>query len=173
MSGAATSFLVTGTWGVGKTKVLELLAKEYSIVEEPGRRIARAAGEFDPERFTHSVTNITVKAHLLPLERGGVSVFDRGVVDCLAYARWFGLDEGPYRRYVARFRYHKDAFFFPFWPEIYTTDAERRATPEMAATFEAVLAEVLAESGYDAIHVPKTGAEARASFLRDELNRRI
>lgn len=173
MSDPARSFLVTGTWGVGKTHILDLLGTEFSVVEEPGRRVARAAGEFDPEQFTQFVGTITRAAHLRALEDGGVFVFDRGVVDCLAYARWFGLDEEPFRRYVSQLRYHEDVFFFPLWPEIYATDAERKATLEMATAFETVLLEVLGESRYNLVDVPRRDPSERAAFLRNELRSRI
>ena len=155
---------------MGKTRVLELLEPEFSVVEEQGRRVAQQAGDFDPELFTQTVSNSTRAAHLRAVDHVEVSLFDRGTVDCLAYARWFGLDETPFRRDVALLRYHENAFFFPFWPEIYRNDAERRATLEMAVAFEGVLVQVLDESGYNMVHVPQGVPEERATFLREELN---
>ena len=52
------------------------------------------------------------------------------------------------------------------WPEIYTTDEDRRATVEQAALFGDIVRTVYERLGYRLIDVPKDGPDARAAFVR-------
>jgi predicted ATPase len=62
-------------------------------------------------------------------------------------------------------RYHKRVFMAPPWPEIFTTDSERRhGLGEAIAECHRLLA-AYGELGYETILLPKVGARERADFV--------
>jgi hypothetical protein len=67
------------------------------------------------------------------------SVFDRGVPDCIAYARVLGTDAQPNIRAAAAYRYNPEVLLTRAWAEIYTTDDERKMTFEAAVEFQRCL----------------------------------
>lgn len=81
------AIILTGTWGTGKTAVLDRLAGEFALAAEP----ARIALAEDPTlgddwgRFTRALLERSIEDHASV--GPGVTLFDRGVPDCLAYAR--------------------------------------------------------------------------------------
>jgi predicted ATPase len=161
------ALIVTGTWGMGKTTLLEKLAGEFHITPEPGL-LAMAE---DPtlqdnwQRFTEVLLTRAVTDHaaLQP----GVTLFDRGVPDCLAYARWFELDESPFRAAGARHRYFDEVLVCPPCPDIYVNDDLRLATYDQAAAFNEVLTATYRDLDYRLVTLPNSGVEDRAGFVRN------
>lgn len=97
-------------------------------------------------------------------------LFDRGIPDCWAYARWLGVDEGPFIESTSSRRYEEAVLHLPFWPEIYMNDDLRRATPEMARSFDELPADTYSRAGYELIEVPPGTIGTRLSFTRAFLN---
>jgi predicted ATPase len=62
-------------------------------------------------------------------------------------------------------------FALPSWPEIYTTDDERRMTVEEAASFGALVRRIYLEHAYTVVDVPRDRIAGRADFILDALRR--
>lgn len=164
----ASGFLLTGTWGTGKTTLLEQLDGLFEIVPEHGRLLAREG--LAPSEFCSQMLTLSLADHVAASQRDEVALFDRGIPDTWAYARHFGVGEEPYRQAATAKRYRARAFFFPFWPEIYVNDALRRATPEQAQGFDALLRRTYEEAGYELIEVPRADVGVRMRFLKEEID---
>jgi predicted ATPase len=164
---ASRKIIVTGTWGVGKTTVLAGLGDDICIVPEP----ARIALHEDPtigadwRRFSGALLARSIAAYdTSPL---GTVLFDRGIPDCLAYARWFGLDTASFIAAAESHQYHEDVMLFPAWRRIFVNDDLRQATFELASEFESTLVATFEDLGYRLVIVPKATIEERVRFLRD------
>jgi predicted ATPase len=151
--------------------VLERLV-DLDVVAEP----ARIALAEDPSlsqdwgRFARTLLEKSISDHSHP--GAAPRIFDRGVPDCLAYARWFDLDTRPFADAAGDFRYHDEALLFPSWGEIYSTDDSRKADYGMAVEFEEVLIQTYRDCGYAVIEVPPDTIEARVSHVRRFLSAR-
>lgn len=159
--------VITGTWGVGKTTILAGLIDGVPVVPEPARIALRedpTLGE-DWERFAGALLARSIRD--FDASPPGLVLFDRGVPDCLAYARWFGLDTRMFEEAATRCRYHDEVVLFPAWDEIYVNDDLRKATFGMAREFEATLVETVESLEYRVVTVPKASIEERELFVRD------
>lgn len=68
-----------------------------------------------------------------------------------------------------RFRYHRQVFVAPPWPEIYAHDTERRQSfAEAVRTHESMVA-TYTEFGYDLIPLPLSTVEDRVRFVTAEV----
>ncbi len=105
-------FVITGGLGVGKTSVLSLLEPRYHVVAEPARELIaehRRVGsevplDHQPERFIELLISRSIDNYN-SASPAVVSVFDRGVPDCIAYAMAYERDIGPALEAAARYRY--------------------------------------------------------------------
>ena len=61
-------------------------------------------------------------------------------------------------------------FLTPPWPEIYTTDLERRHSLDVALAEYSRLLEAYASLGYEVSILPKVGAPERADFVVGQLS---
>lgn len=158
--------LVTGTWGTGKTTILDRLRQDFVVATEPARHVLGQDPTLadDWSRFARSLLDRSLADHSAEMDRP--TIFDRGLPDCLAYARWFGVDTAPFDDAGIRLRYHDEALLFPSWEEIYTTDDLRKASFAMAEEFERILIETYEDLGYRLVEVPLDSVESREGFVR-------
>jgi predicted ATPase len=165
VSGADRAIVLTGTWGTGKTSLLKALEDEYQVIPEPGRIAVTEDPSLqgDWARFAHRLLQLTLEA--IEAARPGITLFDRGLPDCLAYARWFEVDEAPFVD-SARSEHHTAALICPPWEGIYTTDALRKADFGLAVEFHDVLVESYEDLGYELTEVPRGTVKGRARFVR-------
>jgi predicted ATPase len=169
----STLFVVSGAPGSGKTEVLGRLRGDITIVHEPARAILaeqRASGglgtwDQDTALFVRLILQRAIADHDRSSRRIGVSVFDRGIPDCVVYANRAGLDPGPSLAATERYRYERRVLFFEPWPEIYTTDDERTLTFEGAAAFGEELRDVYRRSGYEVVPVARGSVPERVAFV--------
>lgn len=70
----------------------------------------------------------------------------------------------------AAHRYHQTVFVTPPWPEIYTTDPERRHGFDEAVAEYIRLASVYPALGYDVVILPKIAVAGRADFILGRLD---
>jgi len=164
--------VVTGTWGTGKTAIVDQLAGEVEVVAEPARIVLSEDPSLqgDWAAFTQSLLDRSIRDQAA--HRSGVRVYDRGVPDCLAYARWFGLQTRRYLDAVEACHYHEEVLVCRTWESIYSNDELRRATIEQAREFEVVLLDTYHGLGYRVVDVPTGTVENRAQFVRDFLDDR-
>lgn len=165
--------VISGCSGGGKSTLLaELARRGHAVVAEPGRRIVaaqlRSGGGalpwVDEIAFVRLAIEAAVADRVANANARGWVFFDRGLVDA-ASALQHLTGEPALDRYGREHRYHRRVFLTPPWPEIYTTDAERRhdlaaALPE----YERLLRDY-PSLGYEAVVVPKTDVGARADFI--------
>lgn len=172
-------YVITGGLGVGKTSVLSLLEPRYETVAEPARDLIaehrKTTGEATldrrPELFVELLISRSIEHHAAAAP-SGVTVFDRGVPDCIAYAMANELDIGPALDASLRCRYESPVFIASPWEEIYSTDDMRRATFAQAEAFHGYVVEAYERLGYQMIQLPRTSVEERAAFIIDNIEAR-
>ncbi len=160
------AIVVTGTWGTGKSAILEHLGDEVDVVPEPAR-LALAEDpslQGDWKRFTETLLQRAIADRAAA--DGEVTLFDRGVPDYVAYARWFGLEQPNFRDGATRHRYHEEVLICPPWKDIYVNDHLRLATYEQALRFHEVLTSTYEEMGYMLVAIPPMELDDRVDFVR-------
>jgi predicted ATPase len=179
MKTSATRLIVlSGGPGAGKTSVIEMLGAEgHATASEAGRAVIReqraidgpALPDRDPLLFADRMLDHDVRAHAAATARGGVTFFDRGVVDNAGYLRLCGLPlPERFARACRRLRYDH-VYLAPPWPEIYTHDGERRQDfAEAQRTFEAVR-DAWIVFGYRPEILPRTTVADRVAFILSRL----
>jgi len=165
-------FVITGAMGSGKTPILrELVAMGFAGVDEPARRVLaeqrRTGGDGVPEKDPSIFCRLMLSLAMSDFCEVDVatSFFDRGIPDLIGYAELFGLGTTQAEQASAAYRYHDVVFFTPSWPEIYTTDDERKMTFEMADAFGQRIREVYHRLGYTFVDVPRGTPQERARFI--------
>lgn len=165
-------YVITGALGAGKTSVLALLAEQYETVAEPARvliaehRDATGESTLDhrPGLFLERLIARSIEDHSSSAD-STVTVFDRGVPDCAAYAAAYELDTGSALDAADRYRYDDPVFVAPPWEEIYSTDTMRRATFAQAEAFYGHVTKTYAQLGYDLVELPKASVGERAELI--------
>lgn len=165
--------VISGCSGGGKSTLLaELARRGFAVVEEPGRRIVDAelarGGTALPWRdlkaFLRRAIDMARADHAAAHANGGVTFFDRGLVDAAA-----GLEnltgEPAITRFCATTRYDPQVFMTPPWPEMFATDGARRHDFAEAMAEHERLCGVYPALGYRMTMVPKAAVAARADFV--------
>jgi len=180
-TGRATDRLhvVTGGPGSGKSTLIEALAAAgVATSPEVGRAIIReevAAGGTalpwrDHRAFAERMVEREVAAHRAALATGRPVVLDRGVPDVIGFLRISGLAVPPHIDAAARAcRYNPRVFIAPWWPDIFTTDAERKQTPQEARATFAVMVATYRDYGYRLVELPRATVAARVAFVMDQI----
>ncbi|TBD05182.1 ATPase [Rhizobium leguminosarum] len=173
------SALISGCSGGGKSTLLqELAARGHAVVEEPGRRIVSQELEgdgaalpwVDMAAFARRAIEMAIADHSAAREQTGWTFFDRGLVDAAAALQHLTGEQILEKLSVAH-RYHQRVFLTPPWPEIYTTDPERRHGFDEAVAEYDRLAAIYPTLGYDVVTLPKIAVADRADFILDCLSR--
>lgn len=171
--------VITGGPGSGKTALVEALAaRGFAALPEAGRAIIRdqvsisgpALPWADRALFAELMLSWELRSHDAARGQAGPVVFDRGVPDVLGYLRLCGLPVPDHVEAAARrFRYRRQVFIAPPWPEIFGQDAERKQDfAEAVRTYHAV-AGAYREHGYELCELPLANIDARAAFLRERI----
>jgi predicted ATPase len=172
--------IVTGAPGTGKSAILSGLAPVVRVIGEPAREIlaeqrsidGSATWDRDPSSFVSLLLERSIEKRTAAIRAGGISVFDRGIPDCIAYAVALDVDPGPARRAARRYRYADDVLLMPPWEDIYTVDEERRMSFANVLEFHASLVQAYEAVGYRLNEVPRDSIERRAAFVRSAVMRR-
>jgi predicted ATPase len=168
-------YVITGGPGTGKTAVLrELERRAFAVADEVARQIIReqieSGGNAVPWGDTRQYTELMLARSIESygsLQTASQPTFcDRGIPDVLGYARIIQLDD--IRDIVAaceRFRYNPKVFMLPPWPEIYTTDTERKQTFDEAVEVYHKMIGAYQDCGYELVEVPRAAVAARTDFI--------
>lgn len=168
-------FILTGPPGAGKTSLLEALSSDVNTVPEAARRVlseqrasgGTATGEQDPGAFILHMQDMMVEDYETA---SGLSLFDRGLPDLLAFCVHYQTPDTELRAAIKRIRYQPTAFFLPAWQDIYQSDQERRLDFAGAAAFGDLTRQAYRQSGYVILDVPKTSLAERRAFILDHLD---
>jgi len=175
-------FVFTGGPGSGKTSLIQALALTgFAAAPEAGRAIIQAqqaiGGDALPwsnrQLFAALMLSWDMRSHDSAAD-GSTVLFDRGVPDNIGYLQLCGLEvPASMWRAAEQYRYNQHVFCLPPWPEIYTTDVERKQSPgEAERTFEAVTA-VYRQLGYTLVTVPRGIVSERAAFVAHHIARAL
>lgn len=165
--------VITGCSGGGKSTLLaELATRGQAVVKEPGRRVIaaeRAAGGTgfpwdDADRFADLAFWMAVADHATA--KADVTFFDRSALDQAAwYARQGSAPPGDVPHY------DKTVFMAPPWPDIHSTDPDRRHGFDAAVDEYTDLVIRLPDWGYHCHVLPMVSVTDRADFILDTLAR--
>jgi predicted ATPase len=166
--------VVTGAPGTGKTAILRWVAPRLTYIPEPAREVlaeqrairGKGTPESDSARFVELLLERSVEKHREALRQGQTVLFDRGVPDCVAYARLLGGDPEPCRKAAAACRYEATVLVTRPWAEIYTTDDERTMSFEATLPFQRLMEEAYEEAGYELVEIPRGSIAERGTFVR-------
>ena len=161
-TGKPPSFSASPTSRRSSERYRELIAEHLEATGEPSldgspglfveRLIARSIERFEAAPDTEAV------------------IHDRGLPDCVAYARVFDLDPGPALAAAAARRYSDPVFVAPPWEAIYSVDEMRRASFDQISVFQDELVAAYETLGYELLEFPKASVadrvEIAATFLR-------
>jgi predicted ATPase len=170
----ASLHVITGAPGSGKTAILTGMGGHVRCFGEAARVVLahqRAIdGDGTPDRnpllFVDLLLKTTIDDHQEARRRGGPALFDRGIPDCVAYARLLGTDPEPSIRAAQAHRYNPDVLVTGPWEEIYSTDDERTMTFGATIEFQRLIETAYEEAGYTLVEVPRGSVEARVAFVR-------
>ncbi|MGN6279080.1 MAG: AAA family ATPase [Sphingomonas sp.] len=179
MSDFSRLHVVTGGPGSGKSTLVDALAAAgvatsaevgRAIIKEELARGGTALPWLDHRAFADRMVEREVAAHQAALASGDTVVLDRGVPDVIGFLRVSGLAVPPAIDAAARsVRYNPRVFIAPWWPDIFTTDAERKQTPEEARATFAVMVETYRDYGYRLVELPRATVAERVAFVRQEI----
>lgn len=169
-------YVITGGLGTGKTSAITALEHTVPTVPEPARELIAeqlaATGEptldHRPELFVERLISRSLQNYRSASE-SAVTVFDRGLPDCVAYAEVFGINTQPAIDAATANRYENPVFVAPPWKEIYTTDEMRKATFAQAESFYSEVISAYERLGYELIELPKASVEERVAFITAQL----
>ncbi|HEY7087618.1 MAG TPA: AAA family ATPase [Tepidisphaeraceae bacterium] len=172
-------FVITGGPGSGKSTLTGALS-ELGIrhMPEGGRAIIQdqvaiggsALPWSDRRSFAELMMAWELRSYREALSHSGVVLFDRGIPDVVGYLTLCGLQIPPHMlRAAGSFRYNRQVFIAPPWPEIYVRDEDRKQSfDEAVATYDAMV-RVYSEQGYELTPLPKTSVAERARFVMDRI----
>ena len=157
-------FVVTGASGSGKSSVIAALRhRGHLCVDEVGGQLAQ---EQDPPAFMELLLTHSMQAFEAVEERLMPVFFDRGIPECIGYARVLKLGVREHHREAAEgFRYNPTVFFTPPWEQTYGNDAEQRHSFEAGREAHAEVLRAYRECAYELVEVPRVPIEERVDFI--------
>jgi predicted ATPase len=175
--------VITGGPGSGKSTLIAALSAEgIAAMPEAGRAIIQdqvsiggsALPWADRAAFAELMLGWEMRSYR---EAGdahvGTVLFDRGIPDVVGYLRLSGLPVPPHVQQAAEtYRYGRQVFIAPPWPEIFTQDAERKQSVEEAEATYHALADAYSGLGYELVALPRMAVAERVQFVRAKLSSR-
>ncbi len=176
MSVTPPFFVLAGPPGAGKTTLLNAVSAQVAVVPEYARRVlaeerasgGRATGEQDAALFVQRMLETAIADYE---GASGLTVFDRGLPDLLAFCAHYGFDNTEIRAQVAKYRYSPKVFYLPAWEEIYETDDERKLDFDGACRFGDLIRAAYLSSNYELIELPKVTVADRARLILETIGR--
>lgn len=151
-------YVLTGGPGVGKTSLIhqQVSCNEDGVPWLNKARYAQFMFDASLQSYMQQKSNNTQTA----------TFFDRGLVDTLCYMKMEGLHPpDSFAQQAISLRYNPLVFLLPPWPEIYTTDNERKQNWEEVVATHAFMKQTYIEYGYQPLEVPRIDLSARVNFI--------
>ncbi|WP_017974874.1 AAA family ATPase [Actinopolyspora halophila] len=171
--------VVTGGPGSGKTTLLERLGHQgLASTVEAGRGVIRdqmtiggsALPWADQALFAELMLSWEMRSYRWAQQHTEVVLFDRAVPDVVGYLRLAGLSVPAHVSAAAEFfRYHRQVFIAPPWPEIFSQDSERRQDLAEAERTCDAMVEIYTELGYEVVNLPRAEVATRVEFVNDRI----
>jgi predicted ATPase len=168
--------IITGAPGVGKSTLINALATQgFQTVKEPARDIIAEqrliGGDCLWGKNTKNFLSLLLSRSIERYQtvRSNLTIFDRGIPDCIAYSEVAGFIMPTAHQATAIYRYHPQVFVAPPWAEIYTTDNERTMTFAATLDFHHKLISAYSKHGYELVELPFTSVAERVNFLFKKL----
>jgi predicted ATPase len=167
-------FILTGTPGTGKTSALKALQNRgFAGVEEPTRQILTEQLAIDgpglpaknPLLFIEMMLSHSIAEYEATKSAKGLTYFDRGIPDLIAYAIRFGVEPKQFEEAAQKYFYNQTVFIFPPWKEIFVNDSERKLTFEMSLEFHQLIVETYQRLNFCLVEVPFKPIGMRADFI--------
>ncbi|MDF7815813.1 AAA family ATPase [Hymenobacter sp. YC55] len=172
-------FLISGGPGAGKSTLLAALQQQgYAGAEEASRvliqeQVALGSGLVPWQNlagFAELALARMITQYEQARQRGGVTFFDRGIPDIIAYLEVGGISVArTYYDAATQYRYHPQVLMAPPWPSIYVNDAERWQTFSEAVQLYQALSRTYQRLGYRLVELPLTSVAGRVRFAQDWL----
>ena len=168
--------IITGGPGTGKTALIaELRRRGFAGTVEAGRAIivdqrligGRGLEAGDRALFAELMLAWEMRSYRLAGQDPAPAVFfDRGIPELAGYFLMRGLPVPAHVTAAARtFRYRPRVFLAPAWPEIYTTDTERKQDFAAAVAGSDAARAAHEDFGYEVISLPLAPVAERADFV--------
>jgi predicted ATPase len=168
-------YLITGGPGAGKTSLLQALKTAgYHGSEEASRQViaeevAKGSDSLpwtDLACFAGKVLERMTTLYTQAAANAGITFFDRGIPDIIAYLKAAGLSvDNKYATAFQQHPYQPLAFILPPWRAIYVNDAERWQTFEEAVHLYTSIRETYQALGFTLVTVPEAPVENRVKFI--------
>jgi predicted ATPase len=172
-------YIITGGPGAGKTSLLQALQQAgFHCSEEASRRlIAEAMANrsdclpwIDLPRFAGKVLDRMIHSYSQATAHTGITFFDRGIPDIIAYLKAAALPvDDRYYTAVRQHPYQQHVFILPPWKAIYVNDAERWQTFEEAVHLYTTIRETYQALGFTLVELPLAGISHRRDFIKSQL----
>jgi predicted ATPase len=179
LNGSERLVVVSGCSGGGKSALLaEMARRGYQAMPEPGRQIVKEqtyiGGDGLPwanvPKFVELCVSRAMHFYNIAKPSDRCVLFDRSIVDAVAFLARQGLPTPPYLRHaLERHRYAPTVFLAPPWEALFERDRERRhAFAAAVAEYEDLL-QAYPAGGYAVEFIPQATVGERADFLEDRL----
>lgn len=174
-------YVLTGGPGVGKTSLIHALSKRgFHTVEEDARRIIKQQVSCNEDgvpwlnkaRYAQLMFDASLQSYTQQKSNNTqtATFFDRGLIDTLCYIKMERLPlPHSFIQHAKTHRYNPLVFLLPPWPEIYTTDSERKQNWEEVLATHALMEQTYIGYGYQPLEVPKTDLSARVDFVVSQI----
>lgn len=176
---AAKKYIITGGPGAGKTSLLQALERAgYFCSEEASRRViaeevskgSQCLPWINLPCFAGKVLNRMINAYTETAANTGITFFDRGIPDIIAYLKAAAQPvDDRYYNALSQHPYQPIAFILPPWKNIYVNDAERWQTYEEAVHLYASIRETYQALGFTLIEMPLASVEDRMDFILERM----
>lgn len=174
---------ISGGPGAGKSTLLAALRRRgHACADEVSRQLIQeqvALGSslvpwLNLAGFAEIALERMMAQHEQARQRGGITFFDRGLPDVIAYLEAAGLPvPAAYYRAAAQHPYHAEVLLAPPWPAIYVNDNERWQTFSEAVALYKGLVATYQRLGYRLLELPLAPVPERVLFVEAWLHRSL
>jgi predicted ATPase len=137
-----------------------------------GRRERVGPPDLDPATFVDLLLQRSIEKYLAARRSGTGVIFDRGILDCVAYAVHLGVDPEPSLIASRGHRYEREVLIVAPWEHIYAVDEERTMSFEDTVGFHDAIVRAYKGARYELIDVPRGSIESRAAFVQASIRGR-